>query len=237
MTTSSHAGKVVLVSGGTRGIGLAVARELLDNGWRVSVGARRATDAFDAYPASQWHTAHFDAQDAASETRWVAEAAERFGRIDAIVHNAGILSRKSVIEATDDEFDEIFDVNVKSPMRLTQKVWPHLVASGEGKVVVMASLAAKRVRSPGSTLYAMSKFAVLALAHGIRHCGQDSRVRATAICPGFVATDMASGLPVDMLPTVTQPEDIARIVRMALELPFTASVAEIPVSYTVEPQY
>jgi NADP-dependent 3-hydroxy acid dehydrogenase YdfG len=229
--------KVVMISGGTRGIGLATARELLQHGWHVSVGARSQSHAFNSYSSSQVLVSRFDAQQPVSEDEWVASTLQHFGRIDAIVHNAGILSRSSVIDATSAEFDQIFDINVKSPMRLTQKVWPHLVASGQGKVIVMASLAGKRIRAPEATLYAMSKFAVLALAHGIRHCGEASNVRATAICPGFVATDMAAGVPAEQLAKLTQPEDIARIVRLALELPFSASVAEIPVSWTVEPQY
>lgn len=229
--------KVAMISGGTRGIGLATAQELLNNGWRVSVGARSDTSAFESYGADQVLVHHFDALKSETEDAWVAATHAHFGRIDAIVHNAGILSRSSVIDATEHEFDEIFDINVKSPMRLTQKVWPHLVASGEGKVIVMASLAGKRVRAPEGTLYALSKSAALALAHSIRHCGESSRIRATAICPGFVATDMAAGATAEQLTQLTQPADIARIVRLALELPFTASVAEIPVSWAVESQY
>lgn len=229
--------KVAMISGGTRGIGLATAQELLNNGWLVSVGARSETSAFGSYGSDQVLVNRFDALKSETEDSWVAATYAHFGRIDAIVHNAGVLSRSSVIDATEDEFDQIFDINVKSPMRLTQKVWPHLVASGDGKVIVMASLAGKRVRAPEATLYAMSKFAALALAHSIRHCGESKRIRATAICPGFVATDMAAGVPEEQLAKLTQPADIARIVRLALELPFSASVAEIPVSWTVEPQY
>ncbi|XAH21215.1 SDR family NAD(P)-dependent oxidoreductase [Xylophilus sp. GW821-FHT01B05] len=229
--------KVAMVSGGNRGIGLAIARELLDHGWRVSIGARSSTDAFAGYAPSQLRRYHFNAQDPQSETDWVAATAADFGRIDALVHNAGILSTRSVIDADDAEVDRLLEVNVKSPLRLTRKAWPHLVAAGESKVLVMASLAAKRVRAADASLYALSKSAVLALAHGIRHCGADSRVRCTALCPGFVATDMAAALAPGQRQQVTQPQDVARIARMALELPASASVAEIPISWTVEPQY
>lgn len=226
-----------MVSGGNRGIGLSIARELLAHGWRVSVGTRSATDAYAAYGTDQVRTYPFDATDARSETDWVAATVRDFGGIDALVHNAGLLSTRSVIDADDAEVDRLLEVNVKSPLRLTRKAWPHLLAATEGKVLVMASLAAKRVRAADASLYALSKAAVLSLAHGIRHCGADARVRCTALCPGFVATDMAAGLTPEQQRQATQPEDVARIARMVLELPASASISEIPISWTVEPQY
>lgn len=226
-----------MVSGGNRGIGRAIARELLAHGWRVSVGARSATDTYAGYGAGQVRVYRFDATDPRSETDWVAATLRDFGRLDALVHNAGVLSTRSVLDADDAEIDRLLEINVKSPLRLTRKAWPHLLAATEGKVLVMASLAAKRVRAADASLYALSKAAVLALAHGIRHCGAESRVRCTALCPGFVATDMAAHLTPEQRRQATQPEDVARIARMALELPASASVAEIPISWTVEPQY
>lgn len=229
--------RVAMVSGGSRGIGLAIVRELLAGGWCVSVGARSATDAFAGYGPARVRSYRFDAEDAQSETDWVAATVRDFGGIDALVHNAGILSTRSVIAADDAEVDRLLEVNVKSPLRLTRKAWPHLLAADEGKVLVMASLAAKRVRTADASLYALSKAAVLSLAHGIRHCGAESRVRCTALCPGFVDTDMAAALPLQQRQQATRPEDVARIARMVLELPASASVAEIPISWTVEPQY
>ncbi|WPB55156.1 SDR family NAD(P)-dependent oxidoreductase [Xylophilus sp. GOD-11R] len=238
MTAAS--GKVVMVSGGARGIGRAIVQELLAHGWRVSVGARdmaAAQAVFEGHGPDRARAYAFDAEQPQTETDWVAATVRDFGGIDALVHNAGIISRHSVIEADDEEVDRILDVNVKSPLRLTRKAWPHLLAAEEAKVVVIASLAAKRVRAPGASLYSLSKAAVLSLAHGIRHCGEDSNVRCTALCPGFVATDMASGVPRDQWAQLTQPADVARIARTVLELPATASVAEIPISWRVEPQF
>ena len=229
--------RVALISGASRGIGKAIANELLNAGWCVSAGSRsRIATLENAFP-DQFHWSHFDALVPATERAWIDAAYTRFGRIDAIVHNAGILSTSSVITASGDEFDTLFNVNVKSPMRLTQHVWPYLQQAPEGKVLVIASLAAKRVRAADSALYSMSKAAALMLAHGIRHAGADEGIRCTAICPGFVATDMAKNVDEEIKTALTQPEDIARICRMALELPRTASVAEIPVSWQVESMY
>ena len=138
-----------------------------------------------------------------------------------------------MLETSEDEFDLVFNVNVKSPMRLTQHAWPHLVAS-RGRVVTMASLSGKRVKSAGAGLYALSKFAAVGLAHALRQCGKEVGVRSTAICPSYVATEMAASLTGTPPAELTQPEDIARIVQLVLELPSTASIAEIPVHWTVE---
>lgn len=227
-------GRVALISGASRGIGLAIARALLESGWRVSVGTRQPVAALADHAPSRYHWARFDAQNPETERAWVASAHRHFGGIDAIVLNAGILSQRSVIDATPQEFDEIFEVNVKSPMRLTQQAWPYLQQAPEGKVVVIASLAGKRVRAAEGGLYSMSKAAALMLAHGIRHAGAEQRIRCTAICPGFVATDMAAGVEDDVKSQLTRPEEVARIAKLVLELPPTASVAEIPVSWRVE---
>lgn len=224
--------KVAMISGASRGIGAAIARRLAENGWAVSLGMRNPADGA-ALAAEHVLVCRFDALDAESERQWVGATMERFGRIDGLVHNAGIAPRRTVLEASDEEFDLVFDVNVKSPMRLTRHAWPHLVAS-RGRVVTMASLSGKRVKSAGAGLYALSKFACLGLAHALRQCGKESGVRSTAICPSYVATDMAASLTGTPPEELTQPEDIARIVHLVLELPSTASVAEIPVHWTVE---
>lgn len=230
-------GPVALISGASRGIGLAIAKELIANGWRISAGTRSPVADLAHFPDSCYQWQRFDALEHETEQQWVKAAHKHFGRIDAIVHNAGILSDKSVIDATGQEFDELFEVNVKSPMRLTQHVWPYLQQAPEGKVLVIASLAGKRVRTAQGGLYSMSKAAALMLAHGIRHAGDASQIRCTAICPGFVATDMASYVGDDIKTQLTRPEEVARIARLALELPASASVAEIPVNWQVESMF
>lgn len=223
--------RVAMISGASRGIGAEIATALARAGWRLSLGAR---DPVSLTPPDGALAHRFDARDPGSERLWVEATAERFGRIDAVIANAGIMIPKTVIAADDADLDDLIQVNVKSPLRLVRAAWPHLVASGHGRVVTLASLSGKRVKSAGSGLYAVSKFAALAMTHAIRHAGWDEGVRATAICPGFVATDMAAGLANRPPETMTQPQDVARIVAFLLDLPDTASIAEIPINSTLE---
>lgn len=227
---------VAMISGASRGIGAAIAARLAGNGWAVSLGVRNIRA--EGLPAGDdVLVCRFDALDPESEKRWVEETIARFGRLDGLVHNAGMHLKKTALEATEADFDLIFDVNVKSPMRLTQRAWPHLEKAPAGRVVILASLSGKRVKSAGSGLYAMSKFAVVALGHALRQCGRESGVRSTLVCPSFVATDMGLAGSDRNPAELTRPEDIARIVHTVLELPKTASIAEIPVHFGVEDCY
>lgn len=226
--------RVAMISGANRGIGAAIATALAAQGWTLSLGVRSPAAVGDPPGAPRTLVQPYDARDRTSEAAWVAATVARFGRIDAVVANAGIVAVKSVIEAGDAEIDDLYEVNVKAPMRLVRAAWPYLTATGRGRVITVASLSGKRVRTAKSGLYATSKFAALAFTHAVRQAGWDAGVRATAICPGFVATDMAAGVATARPEDLTQPADVARIVAFALDLPNTASVAEIPINWALE---
>jgi len=228
--------RVAMISGASRGIGAALAEELAAKGWRLSLGMRRPEMPAWADPA---HVSAFayDAIDTDASDRWVEETLRTLGRIDAIVANAGIGIAKTVIEADDADLDDLLEVNVKAPRRLAKSAWNALASSGRGRVIIVASLSGKRVKSANSGLYAVSKFAAVALAHAIRHTGFDLGIRATAICPGFVATDMARGLTSKPDSEMTDPRDLARIISMLMELPNEASVAEFTINCQLEESF
>ncbi|TDY20833.1 NADP-dependent 3-hydroxy acid dehydrogenase YdfG [Paraburkholderia sp. BL6665CI2N2] len=218
--------KVAMISGASRGIGLEIARELARRGYRLSLGVRdpaSLANRFDAFVCA------YEARDPQAGRRWVAATVEAFGRIDVLVSNAGICKPIGLEDGTDEMLEETLDINVKAPFRLIQAALPHLRRAGAARVVQIASLSGKRVKNLNAG-YQMSKHAVIALNHAVRRAGWDDGIRATAICPGFVNTDMAAGIA-DLAPeAMTQPEDLARIVANTIELPNSASVAEILVN-------
>jgi NAD(P)-dependent dehydrogenase (short-subunit alcohol dehydrogenase family) len=113
---------------------------------------------------------------------------------------------------------------------------PYLKKSGSGRVVNLSSLSGKRVKN-GYAGYAMSKFAVIALTHAVRRLGWDDGVRATAICPSFVATDMTAQVTAVARDEMIQPSDLAELVATALALPNNAVVAELLVNCRLEDMF
>ena len=229
-----EASRVVMISGANRGIGAALAAHLAEAGWLLSLGVRDPVRLAARPGGAQTLVCRYEARDPASEAAWTTATVERFGRIDAVIANAGIMIPKTVIEAQDEELDDLLQVNVRAPLRLVRAAWPWLTRSGRGRVITIVSLSGLRVKSAKSGLYATSKFAALAMTHAIRQAGWDLGVRATAVCPGFVATDMAAGVTDRSADSMTQPADLARIIGLVLDLPNTASVAEIPINSTLE---
>lgn len=222
--------RIVMVSGASRGIGRAVVDRLLSSGFRVSAGLR---DASRLAESDRLMTHRYDAEDAASPIAWVNATVARWGGVDAMVNAAGINPKVRVSDEGEDDLDDMWRVNVKGPLRLVRATLPHLAVCGHGRVVNLGSLAGKRVGS--NVGYAMTKFAVVALTHGIRREGRAAGIRATVICPGYVATDMT--LNDDEIPRheMSQPGDIARLVETALMLPNNASVSEMLVHCQFEP--
>lgn len=227
-------GRTAIISGASRGIGNAVARRLLDNGWQLSLGMRRPDDA--GAQLSQCHVARHDALER-DESAWVSDTLGRFGRIDAVICCAGIMEPGDVIDVGEDTVDRMLEVNLRSPRRLVKAAWPALREAGNGRVILLASLSGKRVKSARSGTYSITKHGTVALAHGIRQKGWNDGIRATAICPGFVDTDMARAIS-DIPPeAMTRPGDVARLVDLVLDLPNTASVAELCVNCQLEEFY
>ncbi len=221
--------RVAMISGANRGLGAAIAYRLCEDGWLLSLGMRRPQRPNWASDPNVTHLFPYEAT-AGVEDAWTESVLEQYGRIDAVIPNAGIMIPKSVIEAEDTELDAMLEVNVKAPRRLVKAAWPTLIASGSGRVVILASLSGKRVASVRSGLYSISKHAVVALAHSLRHEGWEYGVRCTAVCPGLAETEMGRGLVPDRSVELTQPKDIARLVSIALDLRNSASLSEIYVN-------
>ncbi|MCA0847905.1 SDR family NAD(P)-dependent oxidoreductase [Salipiger thiooxidans] len=220
--------KTMLLTGGSRGIGHAIAIEAAKRGWFVSLGLR---DASVLPPGLTPETAEAVPYDAAAggERDWVEGVLERRGRIDAVIACAGILEHDRIVTEDEDTVQRLFEVNVHAPRRLAAAAWDALAETGDGRIIVMASLSGKRVKSKRSGLYSFSKFAAVGLAHALRHEGWDLGIRATAICPGLVRTDMGESAANGGFPpeAMTQVGDVATLTLNTLELPGTLCQAEI----------
>ena len=230
----SPEGRVVMISGASRGIGLAVARNLYQAGFSLSLGVRNIEamrKTVDDWDTSRVLISKYDAVDKGTHKTWVDSTAERYGRIDGLVNNAGIMQPVSV---DDGEFNEkgldlMWSVNVKAPLSMTCLALPHLRKCGSGRVINVASLAGKAVFGNGVG-YSMTKFAAVALSHATRHGGWADGVRCTALCPGYVATDLTSSIETVSLDDMISADDLAELVNTVISLSNTASVAELIVN-------
>ena len=179
-------------------------------------------------------THRYDAEDADTAKAWMQSTLDRFGRLDGLVNNAGVYITARIEDGVEADFDRLWAVNVKGPLKLIQLALPHLKKAGHGRIINLVSLAGKRVPSDDSAGYAMSKHAALALHHATRRVGWDHGVRATAVCPGLVATDMVSWSKVPREEMI-DPADLAETIVTVMALPDHAVVAELMVNCRLEP--
>lgn len=222
-------GRVVMVSGSSRGIGRAVVERLVAGGYRVSAGVR---DSRGLVGSDQLMLHRYDAESLPSAEAWVAATIDRFGRLDGLVNAAGINPEADLTDPDETGLDTMMLINVKAPMRLIRLALPHLAKSGEG-IINVASMSGKRVRNSNAG-YAMSKFALIALTHAVRQYGWDHGIRATAICPSFVATDMTAHVTKWPREKMSDARDIAELIATVLRLPNTATIAELLVNCRLE---
>ena len=229
-------GRVVMITGANRGIGLAIALCLYKKGYTISAAARdknALTDAITGLDDERLLLSTYHATDRATHNDWVSATLERFGRIDALVNNAGTTNSFGIDDGDESELDALWATNVKGPLFLTRACLPALKASGQGRIVNIGSLSGKRVRNDNAA-YNLTKFAVMALTHGTRRLGWNDGVRATALCPSFVATDLTADVTKITRDEMIDPADLAELAAMAIALPNTASVAELLVNCRLE---
>lgn len=229
-------GNVVMISGANRGIGLATARALAAKGCKLSLGARAPENVpFDISDDAFVHA--WDAEDAEASAKWADATLTHFGKVDAVVMNAGVELGGNLLDGPEEDFDKMWDVNFKGPLRLVRAVWPALQSSGQGRVINVVSLAGKRVLRHEILGYSASKFAALSLTHAVRRAGWEDGIRATAVCPGMVETDMVAHVDVAEGQFKIAPETIAETIAYALTVPNDAVVAEILINSRFEPGF
>ena len=202
-----------LVTGGSSGIGLAIARMLRDEGFELTLASRTAAKIEAAAAELQAFAVTADVSKEEDCIRVVAEHRDRFGGLDLLVNSAGIGIAGTVESLQGKHIDLQLNINLRGLLLVSREAIP-LLRQTRGWIVNLASIAGT-TPTPGLTVYGATKAAVIALTRSQNAELDGDGVRAIAICPGFVDTAMAewSGIdPVEMI----QPEDCAEIVRMCL---------------------
>jgi NADP-dependent 3-hydroxy acid dehydrogenase YdfG len=231
--------KTILITGASSGIGAAIARELGHAGARLALGARR-TDRLEALAAEiggDVLVRRLDVTDRADVAAFADAARQRFGRIDVIVNNAGVMPLSPMASLKVEEWERMVDVNIKGVLYGVAAVLAEMTERGSGHIVNIASIGALRV-VPTAAVYCATKYAVRALSEGLRQ--ENERIRVTCVHPGVVESELADTItdPIAAAAMKTyrtialQPDAIARAVRYALEQPDDVDVSEIVVRPT-----
>ncbi len=188
-------GRVALVTGGSKGLGYAMARALAGAGAEIVITSRHldeATEAVERITAETGRDGLALERDVTVREQvedMTRQAMDRFGKVDILVNNAGINIRKPLLEFTDDEWHQVMDVNINGPFLCSQAVGRHMVAQGYGRVINIASMLSF-VTIPGRAAYSSSKAALIQITRTLALEWAQSGVTVNAICPGPFETPL-----------------------------------------------
>ena len=210
-------GKVAIITGGTRGIGLAVVKKFLDNGAVVVLcGSREETvnkalaEIKSERPEAQAEGAWPDLTSLAEVQKMASDVYEKYGKIDILVNNAGISARDSIYQYTEEEFDKIMNLNIKAVFNCTRAVVGYMKEQKGGSVINTSSVVSI-YGQPAGCGYPASKFAVNGLTKSLaRELGADN-IRVNAVAPGVTRTDMVAALPKEMVDRLAAGIPLGRV--------------------------
>jgi NAD(P)-dependent dehydrogenase (short-subunit alcohol dehydrogenase family) len=230
------AARAALITGGSSGIGLAIARALGRDDYGLTISARRP-DKLEAAAAGlrdeglDVHSVAANMADEDEIKKVVVEHRERFGRLDVVINNAGIGIGGAVVDADTKKLDLQLDVNLRAVYLLARETIPLLKEAGaeHGKALMAntASIAGKHGQS-WLAAYSATKFGVVGLSQALHKELSSDGVQVTAICPGFVATSMTDWIQ-EQVPKekMIQPDDIAEAIRFLLRTSPNCVVPEL----------
>jgi 3-oxoacyl-[acyl-carrier protein] reductase len=181
--------RVVLVTGGNRGIGLACARAFAAEGDRVAVTSRSA-------PVEGVVSVPCDVSSAASVDAAFAAVEEQLGKVEVLVANAGITRDNLVLRMTDEDFTSVVDTNLAGAFRVVKRAVPGMLRARHGRIILISSVVGM-LGSAGQVNYAASKSGLVGLARSLARELGSRDITVNVVAPGFVETDMTAGLPDD----------------------------------------
>lgn len=238
--------KVVIVTGASSGIGEATARLLVQNGAKVVLSARRE-DRLQALAAQLGeNTAYLksDVTNLASMQALVALSKERFGRVDALFANAGIMPGSNMSQLKVDDWMQMVDINIKGVLNAIAAVLPIFLEQKKGHILVTSSIAGTR-SVPGNAVYCGSKHFVRAMLDSFRSesVAEGTNIRTTTIYPGAIQTELLNAIAPSKTKTMVEefyknvglsPEVIANAVVYALSQPDNVDVSDLAVRPSLE---
>ncbi len=215
--TQKLTGKSSLITGAAGGIGFATAQRFAEEGALVMMADRQAEALaaarerlLAAVPGARVETAVVDVVDSAGVAAMVAATLARFGRIDCLVNNAGITRDARLVKMTDEQFDQVIDVNLKGVYRCTQAVADPMIRQGSG-VVLNASSVVGLYGNFGQTNYAATKAGVIGFTKTwARELGPKG-IRGNAVCPGFVQTPILDSMPAAVIEKMVEKVPLGRM--------------------------
>lgn len=223
---------VALVTGSTRGIGKAIARELCSIGYTVVItGTKQESVEKVAVELEKDIGKAFglaaNLLEPGSSGKLIESVIDKFGRLDALVNNAGVAKAGSFDKINEEEFEHVMGLNVEAPLFLTQAALPYLLQSQEKSIVNISSVVGHKAYA-NQTLYAASKHALNGMMSALAKEYRTQGLRVYNIAPGGVATEMIYTARPDLdLSTLIQPEEVAKTVAFLLSLKGNAQVDEI----------
>jgi tropinone reductase I len=198
-------GKKVLVTGGTKGIGLAITREFLELGAEVLVIARNTKiNQGKVKNSANLFTFEGDLNNTTSRNDLVKRISENWGKLDVLVNNVGTNLRKKFVDYTESEIRQLFETNLFSMVQLTHACYPLLQKSGNASVINMASVAGSTDVQSGPP-YGMTKAAIIQFTKHLAAEWSADRIRVNAISPWYIETPLTE-------PVLTNPERLSKII-------------------------
>lgn len=229
-------GKVALVTGASGGIGAAVARRLHEAGASVGLLSRRGDD----LGLERGLGVACDVRDRGAVEDATQAVVDRFGQLDIAVANAGVGAYGNFLDLDPEQLDAMIDINLKGTLYTAAAALPHLIDSGAGDFISVASVAGLRA-FPGESVYNASKFGQVGFTRSLDHELRERGVRATCICPGGVKTDFAIGTgrteDDPELEGMMSADEVAEVVMFALTRPRRLRILTASFRPTSEPSW
>ncbi|HXZ10174.1 MAG TPA: SDR family oxidoreductase [Paraburkholderia sp.] len=244
--SNNIAGKVVVITGASSGLGAATARMLAARGASVVLGARRVemmnalADEIRA-AGGKVEVVATDVTNATQVKNLIDTAVKTFGRLDVLVNNAGLMAIAPMSEVKVDEWDRMIDINVKGVLYGIAAALPVFQQQGSGHFINIASVAGIKVFSPGGTVYSGTKYAVRAISEGLRH-EVGGAIRTTTIEPGAVDSELklgssheeSSNFVKEFYKIAIPADSVARAIAYAIDEPGDVDINEIVLRPTAQ---